>query len=72
MIIFNVPAVSDLINVDDINETVELPDILAVGTHLPELDALLTLGLVTVRTDTGGVVVTADDTGGPQPPGRVL
>ena len=39
---------------------------------LPALHVLLTLGLGAVRADTGGVVVTADDTGGPQPPGRVL
>ena len=61
-----------LINVDNINETVELPDVLAVGTKVSELETLFTLGLVTVWTHTAGVVITADHTGGPQPPGRVL
>ena len=60
------------INVDNINETVELPDVLAVGTKVSELETLFTLGLVTVWTHTAGVVITAYHTGGPQPPGRVL
>ena len=61
-----------LVYLDDLYQLVDLPDVVTVWAELPPLDALLTLGLGAVRADTGGVVVTADDTGGPQPPGRVL
>ena len=61
-----------LVNVDNLDETVDLPDIVTVWTELPPPQTLLALRLGTVWADAGGVVVAADDAGGPQPPGRVL
>ena len=60
------------VDIDDVDQTVKFPNVAAVRTEIPPLDALLALGLGAVRADAGGVVVAPDDTGGPQPPGRVL
>ena len=61
-----------LVNVDDLDETVDLPDIVTVWTELPPPQTLLTFRLGTVGADAGGVVVAGDDTRGPQAPSRVL
>ena len=47
------------IEADDLAEFVEFPDVVAVGAELPELEALLALGLVAVRAHAAGVVVAA-------------
>ena len=48
-----------LVKSDDLDELVDLPDAVAVGAELPELEAHLALGLGAVRAHTRGVVVTA-------------
>ena len=48
-----------LVNSDDLDELVDLPDAVAVGAELPELETHLALGLGAVRAHTRGVIVTA-------------
>ena len=60
------------VNVYDLYEIVDFPDIVTVRAEFPPLQTLLALRLGAVRADTGGVVVAGDDAGGPQPPGRLL
>ena len=48
-----------LVKGDYLDELVDLPDAVAVGAELPELEAHLALGLGAVRTNTRGVVVTS-------------
>ena len=48
-----------LVKSDDLDEPVDLPDAVAVGADLPELEAHLALGLGAVWAHARGVVVTA-------------
>ena len=48
-----------LVKSNDLDEPVDLPDPVAVGADLPELEAHLALGLGAVWAHTRGVVVTA-------------
>ena len=42
----------------NLDELVDLPDAVAVGAELPELETHLALGLGAVRTHTRGIIVT--------------
>ena len=48
-----------LVQSDDLDEPVDLPDAVAVGADLPELEAHLALGLGAVWAHARGVVITA-------------